>query len=387
MQPGVATWRRLMTRLLLVEALRRYGAGLALVMLGGGWMWRSLPPWVIRNAWWRLSLGPQLGWLALAFVGYVALTAPIVRLLLRSARLEYWRQFPIPPSQWARLQRGHLVALHTPAAIVLAYLLAPAGVIAAGLAFVVGSALWVGSGRFVARLGGRRRVSSRISSWTFARGRSVALARVLGLALRRQQGMHLRAVVAAQVGLLGFAVLGVAHVASVEPQAGPPLVRTLAIVAAMACSSGILVAVRAVDRDRWFLDTLSVAPGPELSARVVLGLLLGVPTIVGTAIAAAPLGPVRALWGLGLGVSATVWAAAFGSRIAAAAEARRDLHRSRPAVFVLRFAYGLALVHVVGPMALAVAALAETVLARRSLIDAAATRARFETTTVEDDHG
>lgn len=376
-----------MTRLLLVEALRRYGAGLALVMLGGGWMWRSLPPWVIRDAWWRLSVGARIGWLVVALVGYVALTAPIVRLLLRSRRLEYWRQFPIPPSQWASLQRGHLLALHVPAAIALAYLLAPAGVIASASAIAVGSALLVGSGRFVARLDGRRRVSSRFSSRTLVRGRGLALARVLGLALRRQQAMHLRAVVVAQVGLLGFAILGVSHVASVEPDAGPPLVRTLAVVAAMAVSSAILVAVRAVDRDRWFLDTLSVAPAPELSARLVLGIVVGVPTILGTAIAAAPLGPAQALWGLGLGASATAWGASFGSRIAAGAEARRDLHRSRPAVFVLRFAYGLALVHVVGPVALVIAALAEAALARRSLIDAAATRARLQTTTVEDDHG
>ena len=383
MKPGIAAWRRLMTRLLLVEALRRYGAGLALVMLGGGWMWRSLPPWVIRDAWWALSVGPRIGWLAAALVGYVGLTAPIVRLLLRSERLEYWRQFPIPPRRWMSLHRGHLLVLHAPAALALAYMLAPAGMIATGSSVVVGSAVLIGSGPFVARLGGRRRVSARV----VARGRGLALARVLGLALRRQQGMHLRAVVAAQMGLLGFAALGVAHVASVDPDAGPPLVRTLAVVAAMAVSSAIVVAVRAVDRDRWFLDTLSVAPGPELSARLVLGILIGVPTIVGTALAAAPLGRGSVPWGLALGATAVIWGAALGSRIAAAAEARRDLHRSRPAVFVLRFAYGLALVHVLGPIAIAMAALGEATLARRSLLDAAATRARFETTTVEDDHG
>ena len=370
-----------MTRLLLVDALRRYGTGLAVVLLAGGWLWRSLPPWAIRDAWWRLGPGLAVTSLLAALFGYVGLTAPIVRLLVSSERLEYWRQFPIPPREWTRLRRMHLAALHAPVGIAVAYLLAPGGVVLAGLGTAVALAAVIGSGRRV----GRARNAPRMRTRLVARARVTVLARLLAQAWWRRQRMHGRAVLAAQVGLLGFAALGAAHVASVEPEAGPPLVGTLAVVAAMVAGSTILVAVRAVDRDRWFLDTLSVEPGLELWARLVLGGLAGLPTITGTVIAAALLE--QGWWGTGLALCVVVWAAASGARIAAAAEARRDLHRSRPAVFVLRLAYGLALVHILGPIALGIAAIVEAMLARRALVTAAATRARFETTTVEDDHG
>jgi len=374
-----------MTRLLLVEALRRYGAGLALVLLAGGWLWRSLPPWVLRDGWWALSVPAQLASLFAGVLVYLGLTAPVVRLLLRSDRLEYWRQFAIAPAQWRTLQRGQLLIVHTPAAITVAYLLAPGGpalcIAGLGLSLVV----MLGSGRAVAQLGDRPHRSRR--RHVPPRGRVITLARLSMLALRRQQSMHLRAVVAGQLGLLGFAALGVSHVAAVEPQAGPPLLRTLAIVAAITASSAVVVAVRALDRDRWFLDTFTISPGPELSARVLLGVFVGLPTLFGSGLAALPLGLHWGLAGLALGITAALWGAAFGARIAAAAEARRDLHRPRPAVFVLRFVYGLALVHTVGPLALGTAALVEAALARRALVRAATTRARFETTTVEDDHG
>ena len=48
----------------------------------------ALLAWVGYDA----ALLAMAGGLAVALVGYVALTGPIVRLLLRSGRLEYWRQ-------------------------------------------------------------------------------------------------------------------------------------------------------------------------------------------------------------------------------------------------------------------------------------------------------
>ncbi|MEM6995228.1 MAG: hypothetical protein AAF721_32245, partial [Myxococcota bacterium] len=236
-----------MTRLLLKDALRRYGVGLSMVVLTGGYLWRSLPPWVVRRWLWSAPWPEAAAVVGVAGVGYALATHAVARQLVSSQRLTYWRQFAIPPRAWQHMHGSHLATMHLPAGVLLVYMLQPGGAPAA-----VGVGLVAYVGGLTLQL---RRLTGEPSPWPTLRVPFVALPsatllRLSVLAILRRRPSAAVVAVGWQIGLVGLGVLGSVHVAHVEPDAAWPLLRTLVVVGGLAAGSLIPVATRLLDRDR-----------------------------------------------------------------------------------------------------------------------------------------
>lgn len=376
-----------MTRLVLRDATRRYGAGLTFLVLTGGYLWRSLPPWVIRDWLWALPSRQVALVVFGAASAYLLITYPVARQLVASERLSYWRQFAIPVRCWRNMHARHLAIANAPAAATLLYLTAPAKAATAfavtAVAYPILLALQWQLVSIVPQARSGLALPEPRTPWG-------AIARLYGLTVWRRERTCVALSLGWQLGLMGLCVLGSFHVAEQQPRAAWPLIRTLTVASALAGAWPALVAARAIDRDRWFLDSLGIPGRTEATGRLVLGLALCGPTLIASWLAGSTQGIAAAGYAGLLGLSAAVFAAAAYFSIAVTSEARRDLHSPRTAAVAGRAAYGAALLHldpVLGPLALLAAAVVEVSLGLRSTSVATDARTRLETTTNEDDHG
>jgi hypothetical protein len=369
---------------LLRDAVRRLGAGIAIAVLPLAWLWRSHPPWDIRAWLWSRDDAGTIAALVGLPIAWAILTAPLVRLLLRSARLEYWRQFPIPRAQWFLLHARNLLCIDVPGVAVAGYLFAPLHDRAMILGASVAALLLALAAQIVISIAPlpRMLVSPR------ARTKVGALVRLYVVAVLRRDRAPLWLALALQVGAIAYAWIGVGNVAHDEPAAAQSLIGGAAVLCCVVASWLVLRAQRAVDRDRWYLDAQAgVDPITELLARVLVGIGFAVPLLVGLGVAAVPLGGPAVGRAVLSVIAVAIWAAVGFVRIGARAEARLRLHTPQHVPATLLAAYGLAVVLVLDPLALLLAAAAEVAIGRRALVRATLARTRFETTQREDDHG
>jgi hypothetical protein len=373
-----------MRALLLRDAVQRLAAGAALGVALSAWLWRSWPPWEVRAWLWGLDGVPALAAALGVPLAWALLCTPVIRILLRSARLEYWRQFPISRAQWIALHAVHLACIDAPAIGIAIYLLAPlaepwriAAAAVAALAVVVAAQVALAQVEV-----------PRVPVWLRSRTAVGALWRLHAITVLRRDRSAVWLTLAVQILAVGYAVVGVANVAREEPQAAWSLLHGGAIAGSFAAAWLVLRAQRAIDRDRWYLDALpGVRPSTELLARVLVGATFATPTIVGLGLAAAPLGVVD-LVAAGLhALVAAGWAAAGFTRIGARAEAHARLGAPQSVPTLVLVVYGACVLVLVGPLALLFAAALELALAHRALARATALRTRFETTNRQDDHG
>ena len=386
-------WRRLMTRLLLRDGIRRYRSGLSLGLLASIYLWRSMPPWVVRDGLWSLSPWQAALAVVASAAAYVVLTFPVARRLVASNRLEYWRQFSISAWQWRRLRWFLLALINLPALGAMAYMAAPirpddaipddAIPIVASACVVLGYAgLIAVQSTAVARHAPR----SQVRSLPNVKSAWAAVCRLHWLAAWRRERNTASASVVIQLALAAMATLGASHVAATEPSAAWLLIRTLAVLGAVAAAWTPAMATRALDRDRWFLDTLGTTPHAELQGRFAAGVLMGAFTIAGATAAGAMTGTAGALRGAFIGIAAVALGSASSCTLVAAAEARRDIRHIRPARITVRATAALLVMNLLGAWAIMLVAAMELALAVRALRRAAVSRARFETPTKEDDH-
>jgi len=351
------------------------------------WLQRSDPPPALRAALIALDPPKRAVVLVAIVVGIVVLGAPAVRTVLASRRLEPWRALPIGPGWWQRRLALHLFVLDMPWWIALGYGVATFDretailVALGGAGFLV--AVQVGivalADRPALRLVGWTAVLATAGvAWTFApppivglvgivaaipalvrmrrpwpeprppgggririRTPALAWARLLVLHWRRHAPNHFVGVIALQLVLLS----GVALAASRDVPDGPwlGLARGLAIAGALAGASGVLVAVRATDRERGWFDATPLSIRDELRGRGLTALLGTAPTLM--------LAPVIAIVGGAPGwralepVVVVAWAIAVVLAIVAGRESAFDLHEPawRRFVVVLVVAEGLVL--------------------------------------------
>lgn len=368
---------------LLRDAVRRLGAGIAIGVLPLAWVWRSDPPWEMRAWLWALDGAGTIAALVGLPIAWAILTAPLVRLLLRSARLEYWRQFPIPRVQWFFVHARNLLCIDAPGVAIAAYLFAPLHDRAMIVGASVGALVIALAAQIVIAIAPlpRMLVSPR------ARTKVGALVRLYGVAVVRRDRAPLWLALALQAGGIAYAMIGVANVAHDEPAAAWSLIGGTAVLCCVIASWLVLRAQRAVDRDRWYLDAQAgVDPGSELFARVLVGIGFALPILIGLAFAALPLQPLGVARATITVVVVATWAAAGFVRIGARAEARLRLHTPQHVPGTLMVVYGFLVVLLFDPLVLVMAAALEVAIARRALVRATAARTRFETTDREDDH-
>lgn len=379
---GVAQWRRLMTRLLLRDGLQRYRTGLVLVLLGGAYLWRSIPPWVVQRWLWAQSRTDALLVATAVAVGYVVVTLRVARTVVASERLSYWRQFAIERSAWRRLVGTNLAVVHLPWLGTVGYMLMPAPTV---VVVTVAPAVWLATVAVHAAIAPRLEPSIRLRRRRAPTSAAAALSRLYQLTVWRREPNLATGSLVGQSGLMALTVLGSWHVARVEPDAVWLLLRTLGVLGGVFAGWPVLAALRSVDRDRWLLDSLAVDIRDETRAHLRLGLRFGVVTIIGTTVAGLSLGPRGAAEGLAVGVLAVVFGTVAMSDVATTGEANRDLHGERAGAVTVRVVAAGVAVHLHVAVLLALV-LAQALRARRQIIGAAAVRRRFETTTRDDDH-
>ncbi|MCX4247711.1 hypothetical protein [Paraliomyxa miuraensis] len=392
-------WRRL-GALVLRDAVRAQGAGVALVLLPLVYLFREWPPWVIRDTLHALPDGERAGVLAMAHAGYGLATAPLHRQLLASERLRWWWALPLPAGWWRGLHLWHLGLLGAPwlGAIVYGVLgLVPrAGgleAITSGVAFGALSIAWPvalvsvldrhvawrglvvlgwagsvavavmvpgpialclaapGLGLAVRRLG-RPMPEARARASGVAGGHPVlALARLCWLAVRRRDGVAVAWGVAVQLGAVALGGLALSHVGTTEPETARALLRGLAVVAATVGTAVVLRASRLVHGERPWMDSWGIDPRHERRARWLLAACGVLPAFVLGALWLPWVGPspssLGAGWSLQLGL-ATIWAASTTTRMSFSLEAERRLQDSRLPRHLLWMAAALLLVGVAG---------------------------------------
>lgn len=369
--------RRRLSTLVLRDAARAYGVGVALVLLPQVYLFREWPPWTIRDALHGLSPSSRASFMAAAHVAYGLATAPIVRQLLASERLRWWWALPLPARWWRALHLRHLVLLSAPWLAAIVYGVIPlavteglAGATASGLAFImltlagqiavvsvadrraawVGvvllawglavaiavltpSAVGAGLGASALLLAMRRLGRPMPERRARVRGRAggppvLALVRLGWLAARRHDTVALVWGTAVQLGAVALVGLAIVHVGESEPGVAAALRRGLAVVCAAVGTALVLRSVRVLHGDRPLLDTWGIEARHERWARLLLAAAGVLPALLVGSVALPALGPVGRGWPLDLMLS-TPWAALGTVRITYALEARRRLHDPR----------------------------------------------------------
>lgn len=426
--------RRRLGVLVLRDASRAYGVGVALAVLPLAYLVREWPPWAIRDALHGLPAGERAGVLAAAHAVYGLATAPLCRQLLASERLRWWWTLPLPAAWWQGLHLRHLVLLDAPWLLAIGYgvtgLVAREGVssaITSGLAF---AALTLAGQIALASVADRSLVwaGAVLLAWAVAvavavvvagpltlvlgalvlapaawrlrrpfpepraqgRGRAggppvLALARVGWLAVRRRDGVAVTWGVLVQLGAVALVGLAAVHVGASEPAAVRALLCGAAVVCATIGAALVLRSVRLVHGDRPLMDTWGIEPRHERRARLLLAGLGVLPALLVGSVALPWLHPVGRAWPLELGM-ALGWAALDAVQLVFALEASRRLHEPRLPRHLLRLGAALVLVGAAGTTAVllpwaALAAVRMSTAQRRA--DAA--RQRFETAE-RDDH-
>jgi hypothetical protein len=172
--------------------------------------------------------------------------------------------------------------------------------------------------------------------------------------------------------------------------ADPGLVRAMLITGALAGAHLSVVAARLVDRDRWYLDALPIAPRELLRGRLLAALVGAAPASIGVAAAAIGLAgdPLLCVTVEVLCVAAV--AAAWMTWAGLRAEARRQLHARVLLGPTLAGVVALALLTAVGGWGsfglLAVEATVGVVAAAAQVSSSTRARRRLETSRRDDDH-
>ncbi len=403
---------------------------MAAALLPFVYLFREWPPSEIRAA---LTRAPALS-RGIVVVGvliaYGVATAPLVRILVASRRLELLRTLPLSRGFWQQVHAGHLALLGVPIWGAIAYGVANAGaygaccgavlgvsvvwtsqilglalsdrprlragllVLVAGLAvltvaFAPGPGALLGAVGLVAavvRLRGsfpavrppRRRGAARRSK------RAVAIARALRRGWVRRAPAQATWTFAMMATVAGLTVFGVAQVHVVEPTAAASMIRGAAILGGMSGAASVLHAVRATDRDRWWWDYLPCADDDELSARVLVGA-----TVIGPLSLA--LLATALWWGwIGLAVEVVVavsWAVTFVVAFVARRERASELSRAAaPAILAVTAVAAVGAIGVRSTWVLAPWLVVAGLAARRDTTRARRARRRFETYREDDDH-
>lgn len=393
--------RRRLGVLVLRDARRTYGVGVALALLPLVYLFREWPPWAIRDALHGLPPRSRALVMAGAHATYGLATAPVVRQLLASERLRWWWTLPLCVRWWQALHLRHLVILDAPWLLAVAYGVIPlattegpasaaacgltfmmltlagqvfmvavvdralsftgvvllAWALAVALAVLVPSLVGAGLGALTLGLATRRLGRPMPESRARARGRAggppvLALVRLAWLAARRHDTVALIWGTAIQLLAVALAGLALAHVGGHEPGAAAALRRGLAVVCATVGAAVVLRSVRVLHGDRPLLETWGIEARHERWARLLLAAAGGLPAwLVGSLVLPA-LGPVGRGWPLDL-LLATTWAALSTTRLTFSLEARRRLHAPRLPRHLLWMATALLITGLAGtPLAL-----------------------------------
>jgi hypothetical protein len=422
-RPGL---RRRLFVLVYRDAARVHGMGVAAVLLPFVYLWREWPPWLVRSSIMAMPAATQAAFVLLAILAYVRLTRSPVRTLLASQRLSIWRTLPLTRGFWRRTHALHLVLLDVPWLGVIAYAVAPrattpavlAWISAAGLTIAlqvstvafadrprvrlglaaalvaVTCAVWLSrSAELAATLGASlfvlaylrladpfpepRARSLRVRPWLGGPGR--AWTRLLLVAWLRRHPLALAGTVVGQLMGVAGVVLAERRVGTIDPQGVLLLSRFVAVLGAWLGASALLQAVRALDRDRGWLDALPLPRRAEQAARIGVALVGAAPTWLGLVLVSPA--PLEA-------IVAALWAATAMASLVAGRERARALHDRLVERIVGSVAAALALALAVGHTAVLLPWAAWSMLrADRRLHDAASVRARFETPRTDDDHG
>ena len=418
--------RRRLFSLVYRDAARLHGMGVAVVVLPLVYLWREWPPWAIRSAIEALPAATQAGVVLVAIAGYARLTAAPVRTLLASQRLQLWRTLPLSRGFWRRTHGLHLLLLDAPWLGVIAYAVALRPTTPAVLAWIsaVGLtiALQVSAIAYVDRPRARIGVHAlaiglSLATWLsrsaelagavglvmatlsylrladpFAEppaaarrilgrlaGPARAWARLLFVAWLRRAPLFFAGTILGQILGVAAVVLADRHVGAIDPDGVLALARFVAVLGGWVGASALLQSVRAIDRDRAWLDALPLTRRAEHRARLHVAILGGAPTWVLLAVLSPA--PLEAL-------AAAAWAAAAMADLVAGRERARTLHDRLVERIVLAVAVALAAALATGhTAALLPWAAWSAARAYRRLDEAADVRARFETPREGDDHG
>lgn len=339
--------------LVLRDALATYGVGLGLALMTLVYMWIAWPPPKIRQTLMDAAPAVRMRWFAGAHALYLISTHGITRQLLASARLEWWRQLPLPGSWWRGLHLRHLLLLHGPWFVMIAYAVAPAVrlrplpalVAALGYAVLVPAAAIAmvalsdrsrlaapAVGLLAAALSAAGVWSSLVLTlvsapllglgvWRLGRplpqvrasrvrlplrlGPSLTLARAHLLGAWRRAPMAIAwvfAVHAIAIGLLAMAI------EQQSPERARELQRGLAVIVAASSWIALVRGLRALAPDRGQLRSWPISPRLERRARLAVVALVAAPALLAGAPLLARAGEVGRWWALDLGLALT-WAA------------------------------------------------------------------------------
>ncbi|TNE46008.1 MAG: hypothetical protein EP343_24890 [Deltaproteobacteria bacterium] len=118
---GQRLFQRMITRLVWLDVARSFAAALGLLFALQIFIVRYIPPWVIRDEAQRASSSARAWVLPLLLGVYVALTVPLVRVMMGSRRLDVFRHWPVSDETWRWLHAKHLLWLNLPWFGVAAY--------------------------------------------------------------------------------------------------------------------------------------------------------------------------------------------------------------------------------------------------------------------------
>jgi hypothetical protein len=411
--------------LVLRDAARAHGGGVAIVAFAAVFLMRAWPPAEIRAAIGGMDPTARAIVLVAALVVHARLTAGPVRTLVGSRRLALWYALPIARGWWQRTHAIHLLALDLPWLGVIAYAVARSPVdvaiahafaaIATTLALQIhGVALADRPRPRVLAIVGIAAITtiawSLESPWP-----PVAVAGVLVMiALHRLRDpiaeptvrtrarrsiadgpvrawtrLLLRAwivryrlvaivIIAFELVLVAAVALAWRHVGDDEPIAIAWMVRIAAMLGAYVGATAILLAVRGVARDRELVDTLPLPVTVEHRARLGVALVVASPMLlVGVG------SPARAVET----IVAIAWASTATADLVAGRERARAIAEPVIGRWIGIATLAIAIVILVGHAgALVVWIAIANLRARRRLAAAAIVRARFETTPDDDDH-
>src|SRR5690606_2054947 len=125
MRDGSRLVRERLTGLVYRDAAAAYWAGLAIVLMPMIYLLQAWPPPAIRAAIRELERWPQIELLVAVYAGYLFATHGLVRVLLASTRLAWWRQLPLSTNWWRLLHLRHLLLLDALYLLVVGYGLEP----------------------------------------------------------------------------------------------------------------------------------------------------------------------------------------------------------------------------------------------------------------------
>jgi hypothetical protein len=428
-------WRlRARTAALVVgDGTRALAGTLVPLVLVLGWIARTTPPPEIRRVVLGLDASERALALGITLFAVVLASAPAVHIALASQRIALLRALPLSAAWWQRTHALHLFVVDAPWWAALGYGIAPiAGADAtSGLSLAIAGAgtltaaqvvplaladrpllarwavvaalvaiaatTWslpdprpaavVGAIAFACALVRMRRPwpepHTRSTRPMRLRSAALAWARLLFAAWCRRAPSHVAFVLAVQLAALAMVALAAARDVADGPWVA--LSRGVVVAGALLGASSVLVAVRVIDRDRWWFDATPLSTAAEHRGRLVVAIAGASPSlVVGTVVAIAHAAPTADAVAP---LVATAWAVTVALDLVAGRERARALHQAAWRRWLLAAVLGELLALAVGVAALLPWIAVATVRGPRRLADVASVRRRFELHAEHDDHG